>query len=86
MKDFIKNTLENNSVDQNKLTEFIVYYCNLCGVKEPSADEIRVIFQLISNGMFDLRYALKQAANKLNLNVIETYDKNKQLIKTQVYE
>ena len=86
MKKFIKKVFNNEDITITDLNEFIVDYCKLCQVKDPSANEINIISQLIQNGSFNLIFACKNAAVKLGMDVYEIKDKNGIIIGYKINE
>lgn len=85
-KELIKRMLINPSIQMDDLTTFIVEYVEFKKKKVVSQQELQIIIQLIQIREFDLRYALIQAAISLNLNVLSTFDKHDNLLRTDVYE
>lgn len=85
MKKFIIKILNNEQINLEELNVFIIDYCKLMDNKIPDTQELSGISQLISHGMFNLNYACKQAAMKLNMQVDTLTDKNGQVIKSFVY-
>ena len=87
MKDFINKVFSNQQVTIEELSNFIVEYSELCGIKDTTSQHIQITIQLIQNGMFDLMYACKNCANKLGLQVVELTDtKTGQLIYRKIQE
>ena len=86
MKEFINKIFSNQQVTIEELSSFIVEYSELCGIKDTTPQHIQFAIQLIQNGMFDLKYACKNCAKKLELQVVEMYDKNGQLLYTKIEE
>lgn len=86
MKEFINKILSNQQVSIEELSKFIVEYAELCEIKNTTPQHIQFAIQLIQNGMFDLKYACKNCAKKLGLQVVEMYDKNGQLLYTKIEE
>lgn len=81
MENFIKKIINNEQVNLTELNTFIVDYCKLMGNKIPTQEELSGIVQLIQMKIFDLVYAVKQAALKLNIQINILYDKQGQQIK-----
>lgn len=81
MKEFINKIVNNQQVSINELNVFIVDYCKLMENKIPDATELVAITQMIQTGMFNLIYAIKLAAIKLNIPLNILYDKHGQQIK-----
>ena len=81
MKEFINKIINNQQVNINELNTFIVDYCKLMENKIPDAVELVAIAQMIQTGMFNLMYAVKLAAIKLNIPLTILYDKHGQQIK-----
>lgn len=81
MKEFINKIVNNQQVNINELSTFIVDYCTLMENKIPNAAEISAIIQMIQTGMFNIIYAVKLAAIKLNIPLNILYDKHGQMIK-----
>ena len=86
MKEFINKIFSNEKVSIEELSNFIVEYSELCGIKNTTSQHIQFAIQLIQNGMFDLRYACKNCASKLGLQVVEMRDKNGVLLYTKIQE
>ena len=86
MKEFINKILSNQQVSIEELSKFIVEYAELCEIKNTTPQHIQFAIQFIQNGMFDLKYACKNCAKKLGLQVVEMYDKNGQLLYTKIEE
>ena len=86
MKEFINKIFSNQSVTIEELSNFIVEYSELCGIKDTTPQHIQFAIQLIQNGMFDLMYACKNCAGKLGLQVIEMKDKNGVVLYTKIQE
>ena len=81
MKEFINKIINNQQVNLNELHTFIVDYCKLMENKIPTQEELSGIVQLIQMKMFDLIYAVKQAAIKLNIQITSIYDKHGNIIR-----
>ena len=86
MKEFINKIFSNEKVSIEELSNFIVEYSELCGIKNTTPQHVQIAAQLIQNGMFDLKYACKNCAKKLGLQIVEMYDKNGQLLYTKIEE
>ena len=86
MKEFINKIFSNQQVTIEELSNFIVEYSELCGIKDTTSQHIQAAIQLIQNGMFDLRYACKNCAGKLGLQVVEMRDKNGVVLYTKIQE
>ena len=86
MKEFINKIFSNQQVSVEELSKFIVEYAELCEIRSTTPQHIQFAIQLIQNGMFDLKYACKNCAKKLGLQVVEMYDKNGQLLYTKIEE
>ena len=86
MKEFINKIFSNQQVTIEELSKFIVEYAELCEIRSTTPQHIQFAIQLIQNGMFDLKYACKNCAKKLGLQVVEMYDKNGQLLYTKIEE
>ena len=86
MKEFINKIFSNQQVSIEELSNFIVEYSELCGIKDTTPQHIQIVIQLIQNGMFDLRYACKNCASKLGLQVVEMKDKNGVVLYTKIQE
>lgn len=85
-KELIKRLLENSSIQMEDLTKFITEYTEFKLKRIISSTELQGIIQLIQMNIFNLRYAVIEAAKILGLNVLSTYDKNGNLLRTDVYE
>ena len=81
MKEFINKVINNQQININELNVFIVDYCRLMENKSPTSEELVGIAQMIQTGMFNLIYAVKIAAIKLNIPLTILYDKHGQQIK-----
>ena len=86
MKEFINKVFSNQQVTIEELSKFIVEYAELCEIRSTTPQHIQFAIQLIQNGMFDLKYACKNCAKKLGLQLVEMYDKNGQLLYTKIEE
>ena len=86
MKEFINKIFSNQQVTIEELSNFIVEYSELCGIKNTTPQHIQFAIQLIQNGMFDLRYACKNCAIKLGLQVVEMKDKNGIILYTKIQD
>jgi len=86
MKEFIKKILNNQKVTIEELSQFIIDYSELCGIKNTTNDHIQFAIQLIQHGLFDLNYAIKNCANKLGLQIVELIDSNGNLIYKKIQE
>ena len=87
MKEFINKIFSNQQVSIEELSNFIVEYSELCGIKDTTSQHIQAAIQFIQNGMFDLMYACKNCASKLGLQVVEMWDtKSNQLLYTKIQE
>ena len=86
MKEFINKIFSNQQVSIEELSNFIVEYSELCGIKDTTPQHIQFAIQLIQNGMFDLMYACKNCASKLGLQVVEMKDKNGVVLYTKIQE
>ena len=84
MKEFINKIFSNQQVTIEELSKFIVEYAELCEIRSTTPQHIQFAIQLIQNGMFDLKYACKNCAKKLGLQVVEMYDKNGQILYTKI--
>lgn len=85
-KEFIKRLLESPNISEQDLNEFIDEHTFNKLNRRISGEELSGISQLIKAGMFNLRFALLEAADTLGLNVITAFDKNGLIVKTKVYE
>lgn len=86
MKEFINKIFSNQQVSIEELSNFIVEYSELCGIKNTTPQHVQIAVQLIQNGMFDLMYACKNCASKLGLQVVEMTNKNGVLLYTKIQE
>jgi hypothetical protein len=86
MKEFINKVFSNQQVTIEELSKFIVEYAELCEIRSTTPQHIQFAIQFIQNGMFNLKYACKNCAKKLGLQVVEMYDKNGQLLYTKIEE
>ena len=86
MKEFINKIFLNQQVSIDELSNFIVEYSGLCGIKDTTPQHIQIAIQFIQNGMFDLMYACKNCANKLGLQVVEMKDKNGVILYTKIQD
>ena len=81
MKNFINKIVNNEQVNLTELNTFIVDYCKLMKNKIPTQEELSGIVQLIQMNIFDLIFAVKQAAQKLNIQINSIYDKHGNMIR-----
>lgn len=86
MKEFINKIFSNQQVTIEELSNFIVEYSELCGIKNTTPQHIQFAIQMIRQEMFDLKYACKNCAKKLGLQLVEMYDKSGQLLYTKIEE
>lgn len=86
MKEFINKIFSNQQITIEELSNFIVEYSELCGIKHTTPQHIQIAIQFIQQGMFDLRYACKNCAAKLGLQVVEMKDKNGVVLYTKIEE
>jgi predicted transcriptional regulator YheO len=87
MKEFINKIFSNQQVNLTELSQFITEYAELCEIKNTTSQHIQAAIQLIQHGIFDLRYACKNCASKLGLQVVELIDtKTGQLIYIKIQE
>ena len=86
MKEFINKIFSNQQVTIEELSNFIVEYSELCGIKNTTPQHIQIAIQFIQSGMFDLIYACKNCAGKLGLQVVEMRDKNGIVLYTKIQE
>ena len=86
MKEFINKIFSNEKVSIEELSNFIVEYSELCGIEDTTSHHVQMAIQFIQNGMFDLRYACKNCASKLGLQVVEMKDKNGVILYTKIQE
>lgn len=85
-KTLVSKMLTSNNITLEDIKTFIHDYVVLMKEKEPSVEEIEKIFLLLNSGHFNLRFALKQAAFKLDLYVMEVWDiKSNILVITKTY-
>lgn len=85
-KKIVTQILVENQVDMNNLEVFVKEYVFEKLNKNITADQLVGIISLIQFNQFDLRFAAKQAAAILNLNVLEVFNAQGLLLKTIVYE
>lgn len=86
MKEFISKIFLNQQVTIEELSNFVVEYSELCGIKNTTPQHIQIAVQLIQSGMFDLMYACKNCANKLGLQAVEMRDKNGVVLYTKIQD
>jgi len=84
-KNLIKKILTSKKVELEDVNKFIVDYVLFKKNKNISAEELNGILTLINNGIFDLRRALIDAANSVDLTVLTAFDKKGIIINTYVY-
>ena len=86
MKEFINKIFSNQQVSIEELSNFIVEYAELCGIKDTTPMHIQFAIQQIQHGMFDLQYACKNCAKKLGLQIVEMKEKNGIVLYTKIQE
>ena len=86
MKEFINKIFSNQKVTIEELSKFIIDYCELCGIKDTTPEQLQLAVQFIQQGIFDLNYACKNCASKLGLQVVEVKDKNGAILYTKIQE
>lgn len=85
-KALVSKMLTTNNIEITDLKVFINDYVLLMQNKQITLEELEGILALIFQGVFNLRHALKQAAIKLEMYVMEVWDtKTNILIKTLTY-
>lgn len=85
-KELVKRILEKgNQIDIKDLTTFINDYVKDELGKEPTQIEISSIINLIQQRVFNLRYALLKAADKLDLTTLNVHNEQGIIIKTYAY-
>jgi predicted transcriptional regulator YheO len=84
MKKIIKKILLNKKITQSEVSDFIISYIKIEKNKDINATELTVILSLVMQGIFDIKYAAKQYANKLGMQIIDVLDTNKQIIQTNI--
>ena len=80
MKEFITKIINNQQIQLNELNDFIIKYCKMMDVKEPSAQELILIGQMIQMNQFDLLFAVKIAAQKLGIQINILFNKHGQQV------
>jgi len=85
-KEFIKRILESPNISEKDLNEFIDEYTFIKLNRRISGEELSGISQLIKAGVFNLRFALLEAARSLDLYVITAFNSDGVILKTHVYE
>lgn len=83
-KDLIRKLLTSNMFETQDILTFIAEYTFHKLKRDISGDELFGIHRLIQEGVFNLNYALVQAALIEGLNVLRVFDKQGILIKTIV--
>jgi len=86
MKEFINKIFSNQQVTIEELSNFIIEYAELCKIRNTTPQHIQFAIQFIQNGMFDLKYACKNCASKLGLQIVEMKDKNGVILYTKIQE
>ena len=84
-KKLVLKMLTSNSISGKDLNIFIFEYVKMKKSKELSVEEVKQIAEIVKFGIFNLEYALKEAAKDLNIQVI-TLTNEFQVIKTFAYE
>jgi predicted transcriptional regulator YheO len=84
-KDVVTKLVKSQMITLIELNDFIVDYVKATKNVELSAIELNSIAQLIQNGLFDIKYAAKRAAEILGMTVLTILDKNGNTIKVNVY-
>lgn len=85
-KNLVKRLLESTTIDRTDLNIFIMQHTFNKLNRDISVEELQSISQYVQMGVFNLRYALLEAAQDLGLNVMEISTTDGQLLKTHVYE
>lgn len=85
-KELIQRLLSSTQINLKDLNEFISNYTYNKLNRHITGEELQGIIHLIQMNIFNLRYAVLEAANDLKLNVMSAFDKNGVLLKTYVYE
>jgi predicted transcriptional regulator YheO len=84
MKEIIKKILLNKNITQNEISDFIISYIKIEKNKDINATELSMILSLVMQGIFDIKYAAKQYANKLDMQIVSVLDKHKRVIQINI--
>lgn len=86
-RDIVKKILKTGQINDNELNEFLIGYIKDTKNKDLTAEQLTEIKKLISMGVFDINYAIKQASNNLKLQLVSVIDLNtKQVLRMDVYD
>jgi formyltetrahydrofolate hydrolase len=84
MIEIIKKIISNQQITLEEINTFVIEYCKLMENKQPTAQELAVIVQLIQMRHFDLIFACKIASIKLGYTLYSMHDKQGNLIKMYI--
>lgn len=84
-KELVKRLLTSNQIDITDLNIFISDYVLHTKKRHVTPQELHGIVALLNNGVFNLRFALMEAARALDLTVLTATNGNGQIIHTSVY-
>lgn len=84
-KELVKRLLTTNKIDLVDLNSFITEYTFEKKNRHITPQELNAIVSLIQNGIFNLRFALQEAANSLGLTVMTAASKDGVILRTEVY-
>lgn len=86
MREFVDKVFANQPVSIDELNKFILEYYELCGVKDVDSQKLSMTVQHIQSGRGDLRYACKKYCGLKDLQVVEMFDKNNNLMYTKIQD
>lgn len=87
MLEILNRIANNKNITNDDLNKFIVEYCELALKKTITKQDLEDILNMIRNGLFHIRYAIKNYCLLKKYNFVELIDLNKSLIiKTEIYE
>jgi len=84
--EIIKKILTTGQITLEELNIFLDEYITNRLKRPVSPEQLNAIVELITKGVFDLKYAATQVAILANLNVLSVLDGNNSVITTIVYE
>lgn len=82
--DVILKILNKQKLTTNEVFQFIYDYIYYNKKEYPTTEQMKIIFSLVSQGLFSLSYAAEQAILSQGKNITKLYYKNGTLVKVDV--
>lgn len=85
-KQVVIKLLKNQTITEIEFNEFIADYVKHKKGNDATVEQLNDIKQLINSGLFNLGFAVREAARDLNLQITTVADKLGQIIRIDVTE